>query len=249
MVLSPDECGVTGTKTQPDWSLYGEETWERRTGGWENDVACGPHLLPPSSPPFPPALFGGLNFILFFSFKRKRTYTEHFVYITKLPEESAVGKIRISPFFPLSYKISHGHLRKRGKNDILTTICFLSFWSSNLCNLQCWRICGETCSHLPLLPGRDCQPGVLATQSVPRLGSNQNIPAIPSAGWTVFCFHWLSLPWATPFSLWGQKKCPMTPPGPFCGVFYFRDALAWGTLCPDLVCFLFYLPFNCFPLM
>ena len=53
-----------------------------------------------------------IEFYPCFSFKGKRAYKQHFVYVIKLPEDSAVGKITTAPFsLPLGYEIAHGDLR------------------------------------------------------------------------------------------------------------------------------------------
>lgn len=64
----------------------------------------------------------------------------------------------------------------RVKNYIIWTIYVLSFSSSSLYDLQCLRICEETCSHLPLLYW--WWTAFLATPSLP--SSSKNIPATTS---------------------------------------------------------------------
>lgn len=56
---------------------------------------------------FPLALIGRLNFVIFFLLsKQKHANDQHTNHITKLPESFTIGKVTISPFPTLGYKIS-----------------------------------------------------------------------------------------------------------------------------------------------
>lgn len=81
--LSRDECRVAGIKIQPDWSFYGEEKQDLRTGGGENRVVSRSLTLSPTSPSSSLAIMGRMDFGLFFSFKGNEKPTKGFPYISR----------------------------------------------------------------------------------------------------------------------------------------------------------------------
>lgn len=70
--------------------------------------------LPPAPPHphiFSTSTYWEIEFYSCFSFKGKRANKQHFLYVIKLPEDSAVGKITTAPFsLPLGYEIANGDL-------------------------------------------------------------------------------------------------------------------------------------------
>lgn len=198
-----------------------------------------PVCLCPPLRHFPPiTLIGRLIFFLSMEKKKKRAYKKHFVSISKLPEESAVGKITISLFLPKATKSHGGDLWKRVKNCILGITCFFKLLKSNPDDLECARVGEEPCPHLHSSPPRtDPHPSTCVPPDF-----NEDLLASRPEG--------LSFPVVfSPLNSFfeggrgGQEKCHRSPAGHFHWVFYPRSALALGILCPDLVWLLFYFLF------
>ena len=81
--LSRDECRVAGIKIQPDWSFYGEEKQDLRTGGGENRVVARCVTVPTPSPAARLEIMVRMVFGLFLSFKGNEKLTKGFPYISR----------------------------------------------------------------------------------------------------------------------------------------------------------------------
>lgn len=77
-----------------------ENRWLRRQNGLYT-------FFPPPSPIFSISTYWEVEFCYFFLLsKQKHANDQHTNHITKLPESFTIGKVTISPFPTLGYKIS-----------------------------------------------------------------------------------------------------------------------------------------------
>lgn len=227
---------------QPDWSFYWEEKWNGEQVAEE--ITWSVCLPLPPSPPFLTSTYWKIEFyfILFF-FEGKKSTQRSFHLYHQITTRICCWLNNNSLFYPLGYKISHRDSWNRVKNYTLNYIFFKllkfkSVWPPVFEDL--WRNLFSPATSLPVM---DCLPGNTYIAQFQQEHSCNHIQV------TLFCFLCSLSPEKVCFSLWGQEKRPMSQPGHFYWVFFLRDALASGILCPDLVWLSFYFPLNYWPFL